>query len=154
MHFTGLSSLQYTSFTFPCCSHGNLMILGFGSSNGQIALNILHWGRNRQVVPLLCQSLASKSHLVHFKSSMTTVYYMCACNYKIWQNEIQSVTFIFLLYITATALVTQKIMQRNTMYYQRFVNWIKGSVSPLNITWPAFTVIYLFIFLTIWRKLL
>ena len=59
----------------------------------------------------------------------------------------QSVTFIFLLYITATALVTLKIMQRNTMYYQRFVNWIKGSVSPLNITWPEFTVIFFF---TIW----
>jgi len=34
-------------------------------------------------------------------------------------------------------------MQRRTMFYQRFVNRIKGSiiiVSPLNITWPVFTV--------------
>jgi len=141
------TSLAYQVFsilasTFPCCSHGNLMVSGFGSSNGQIALNILHWCRNRQGVPLFCQSLASKSHLIHFKSFMATVYYMCACNYKIWQQEMQSVTFIFLLYITSTALVTQKIMQRNTMYYQRFVNWIKGSVIIHFSTEHNWTSIY------------
>ena len=42
------------------------------------------------------------------------------------KNYIFSLRFsairIFLLYITAIALVTQYIMQRKTMFYQRFVN--------------------------------
>jgi len=50
---------------------------------------------------------------------------------------------IFLLNITATALVTQNIMQRKTMFYQRFVNWIKGSVIidfSTEHNWTSITV--------------
>ena len=49
--------------------------------------------------------------------------------FLLWKQTLRfSAIGIFLLYITATALVTQLIMQRKVMFYQRFVNWIKGSV--------------------------
>jgi len=78
-----------------------------------------------------------KYHEFHFFKISLQIYNSCK-KYKktlhiftflLWkQTNRFSAIGIFLLYITATALVTQLIMQRKMMFYQRFFNWIKGSV--------------------------
>jgi len=80
------------------------------------------------------------------------------------QTKCANLTTETVFNITATAFERQYIMQRKTMFYQRFClvffTWIKGSVIfSLNISWPVFTVnlFYfflhvLFYFFSIWRS--
>ena len=74
--------------------------------------------------------------------------------FLLWKQTIRfSAIRIFLLYITATALVTHLDYAKKNDFYQRFVNWIKGSVITDFSTehyLPVFTVnfnIFLFFFI-------
>jgi len=82
-------------------------------------------------------------YIIVVRNKKTTYFHVFALKKKTIRF---SAIGIFLLYITATALVTQKIMQRKTMFYQRFFNWIKGSVIIDFSTEHNLTSIYRYFF--------
>ena len=64
------------------------------------------------------QNISSNIYIIVIRNKTTTSFHFFALKTDIRFPAIG----IFLLYVTATALVTQQIMQRKTMFYQRFVN--------------------------------